>query len=586
MTDNCNAVMESDGGAAASRLRHHALLLAAGLGLFFFNLGGPSLWDVDEGRNSSAALAMCEAGDWVVPTFNGALRVDKPVLLYWLQALSFHLLGIDEFAARLPSALAALLTMVLCYELGRRMFSAAAGLLAGLIAGSAPLFCAAARFANPDALLNLFTVLTLFLFWRGLPRPSGWWHFSLGLSMGFGTLAKGLIGFVLPQAVIVITLLASRQGRLLRDRRLLLGILGFCLAALPWHIAIILATKWEFISGFYLNHNVNRFLQTMETHGGGVYLYPAIFLAGFAPWSVFLPLVLWHEARLIFGGPRGGTAFHGCPDEPRNPSADPAGNRSPGEGTARILLWSWIGVYLVFFSLSATKLPNYILPIIVPAAILTGRYLNGWRTGVIQLTPWAWQLACAALLLVGVLASMGLLIAGGVIELEVYRGRSFGELGAWAPLGLLLVLGGLLAAWQARRGRHTRALACCVTSAVLLAIGAGAGVNAAFDPYKAPRILVQQSGACCPDQDLRIGAFGLSQFASLTFYSRRDVITQRTEEEALDLLRYPTPTVLFLAESAWRQLADRAPGAHVVARSFNLYRNDFVVAVKNQPMVE
>ena len=94
---------------------------------------------------------MLESGDWVLPKFNGSLRVDKPVLLYWLQVGSYEWFGVNEFAGRLPSALAAFLTLLLTYELGRRMFGPSAGLLAGLILGSTLLFCGVAHFANPDA---------------------------------------------------------------------------------------------------------------------------------------------------------------------------------------------------------------------------------------------------------------------------------------------------------------------------------------------------------------------------------------------------------------------------------------------------
>src|SRR5262245_41074327 len=144
------------------RAGHYALLLTAGAALFLVNLGGPSLWDLDEGRNATAAYEMLESGDYVTPTFNAVLRSPKPALLYWLQAAAYRVFGINEFAARLPSALAALLTLLLTYELGRRLFDAATGLLAGLILGSAPLFCASGHFANPDALLNACVVLTLY----------------------------------------------------------------------------------------------------------------------------------------------------------------------------------------------------------------------------------------------------------------------------------------------------------------------------------------------------------------------------------------------------------------------------------------
>ena len=134
------------------------------------NLGGPSLWDIDEGNNSEAAREMWRAGDWIVPTCNYQLRTDKPVLLYWLQMAAFSVFGVGEFAARLPSALAALAAVLATYELGRRMFNTAAGLLAGLLLGGAVSFCAAAHFANPDSLLNASCLFALFFFWTRFRR--------------------------------------------------------------------------------------------------------------------------------------------------------------------------------------------------------------------------------------------------------------------------------------------------------------------------------------------------------------------------------------------------------------------------------
>src|SRR5260370_6485336 len=115
---------------------------------------------------------MYESGDWIIPTFNNHLRFDKPALLYWLQLASYNAFGVDEFAARFPSALAALVAVLATYELGRRAFRARVGLLAGLIAASSVGFCAAGHFANPDAVLNACTALTLALFFNGY-RPGG-----------------------------------------------------------------------------------------------------------------------------------------------------------------------------------------------------------------------------------------------------------------------------------------------------------------------------------------------------------------------------------------------------------------------------
>src|SRR4051794_10752642 len=141
------------------RAGHYVLLLSVAAAVSLPNLGGPSLWDVDEAHNAEATREMIEAETWVVPTFNYQLRVDKPALLYWCQMGTYELFGVNEFAARLPSVLAAALTVLLTYELGRLLFGVAVGLLAGLILASAGMFCAAAHFANPDALLKTFTVL-------------------------------------------------------------------------------------------------------------------------------------------------------------------------------------------------------------------------------------------------------------------------------------------------------------------------------------------------------------------------------------------------------------------------------------------
>ncbi len=569
-------------GHVTGRRGHYLLLLAAGLGLFFVNLGGASLWDVDEGRNSGAAMAMWESGHWIVPTFNGTLRVDKPPLLYWLQATCFHLFGLNEFAARFPSAVASLLTVFCCYELGRRLFSPSAGLLAALVAAASPMVCAAARFANPDALLNLCAVLTMWIFWRGLQsperqrrdyrRPTGWWHFSVGLSMGLGMLAKGPVGWVLPQTAIVLALAWNRQLDRLWDRRCFLAVLGFGLAAIPWHIAVFLATKWDLIHGFFVNHNVNRFLSVMESHHGSMLYYPAVVLVGFAPWSIFLGFVLWFEggkALRRHSGSEPRTSVSGSPQ----PSSDPRGHR---------FLWCWIGVYLVFFSLSATKLPNYILPVVVPLSLLTGRFLDRWRTGAIRVKPWLEDLAFAALVLVGLAIVLGLLLTGGALDMSFMQGRFFPELIPWAPLGLVPIAGAVLARRLARRGQRTAAVTGLMASVILVIVPAAAWVSAALNGHKAPRSLVELSRACQPHREIRIGSWQVGDLASLSFYCRRDVLAPKTEQEAMDLLRYPIPVFLFLSESAWHDLDRKEAGlGRVVGRHRNLYSRESVVVVRN-----
>ncbi len=282
-----------------NRAGHYLLLVALSLVLFFPNLGGPSLWDIDEGKNSACTIEMRDANNWVIPTFNGLLRPDKPALLYWLQMAAYHYFGVNEFAGRLPSALAALATVLLAYELARAMFTPSTGLLAGIVAAATPMLCGAARFANPDALLNLFIVLTLALFWIGWQRPRLWWFLALGAAEGGGMLAKGAVGVVLPVGIIALFLLWQRRLWLLFDRRNLAGGAVFLLVAAPWYVRVTVETKGAFARDFFLRQHVERFLNhahPMENHGGGIWYYPLVVILGTVPWAVFLGPALWYAA--------------------------------------------------------------------------------------------------------------------------------------------------------------------------------------------------------------------------------------------------------------------------------------------------
>src|SRR5947208_1704523 len=360
--------------ALCGRAGHYLLLATAWAYLCLVNLGTPSLWDIDEGNNAEAAREMYESGNWIVPTFNFSLRVDKPALLYWLQMLGYHFFGVSEFSARLPSALAALAAVLLTYELGRKMFSAWAGLYAGLILASSVLFCASAHFANPDALLNACTVLTFLFFWRDWERGGTGWVVLGVISTGLAMLAKGPVGLVLPSAAVFFYLLWSRQLRRYFRPQLAGGIFAFLLVAAPWYAWVAADTKAEFLRGFFLQHNLGRFLEPMESHHGSVLYYALVLLVGFSPWSVFFAATLWH----FFSGVRRLERSESM-SERRGLSPPGQARRLAQPPSFRTLLGSpsyltpdscpltpdryrflgcWIAVYLAFFTVSRTKLPN------------------------------------------------------------------------------------------------------------------------------------------------------------------------------------------------------------------------------------
>jgi 4-amino-4-deoxy-L-arabinose transferase-like glycosyltransferase len=583
----------------ANRFGHYAILLLLTAVLCFPNLGAASLWDIDEGNNAEAAREMLESANWIVPTFNYKLRVDKPALLYWLQIFSYRAFGVNEFSARLPSALAALLTVLVAYELGRRLFSPSTGLLSGVVLATTVAFGASAHFANPDALLNFMTALTFLIFWWGLSTETRWWLLLAGITTGLATLAKGPVGVVLPSGVIFLFLLWSRRLSILWDRRLIYGFLLFLAVAAPWYVWVTVDTKANFIRGFIVDHNLGRYLSPMENHNGPIYYYLIALVIGLVPWSVFL----WPAIRSALGS----RAREDCaptvgqnsnPDRIANVGQDSIPDRSHVFG-ARVIsclspqsdvnasfryrfLWTWIAVYFVFFSLAGTKLPNYILPIYAPVAILISRCLDRWRTQAIAFPAWRFKLALAVLIVIGAgFALAAVLISADVALPLVYRGQ-FHHAQQFAMLGLPLMCGSTAAWWCFARGYRRCLIGALAATAACFVGPLFVWADPTLNDMKAPRELIEQSQARRLDREIRIGCFDYFQ-PSLVFYSGREVRQLATESDVQNFLRSPLETYLFVPKATWEQLAANAPhSARPIAGHMDVFRRCEVVVVRNR----
>jgi 4-amino-4-deoxy-L-arabinose transferase-like glycosyltransferase len=544
----------------------HYLLLALVMAIVSLpNLGTPSLWDIDEGVNVGCTREMMESGTWVVPTFNGELRTAKPVMLYWIQRLSFLTFGMDEWAARFPAVLLGLGTVLLTYELARRMFDAATGLLSGIVLATAIEFCKLSHAATPDAPLIFFIALTLHLFWIGHEQGSRAWMYPAAFASALATLTKGPVGLAMPAMIALLYFAWNRELKRLLDWRLIRAILLWLLVAAPWYGLVISETRGAYLA-FFKNENAGRFMNAMEGHRGPIVYYVGAIVVFFSPWCAFLGGAVWYGVRAAL--PKAPTAVGGLP------MADARAHR---------FLLCWAGVYLVFFSLAATKLPNYIAPLYPALAILTARFLVRWRNAELTLPTWVVPLAIAGVALVGLATLAGLLVAGGAIPTNLKGLRIMPTLAPWAWLGAVPIVAAIAMTAALARGRRELLIASLVAGTIVYIGILAAFVTPEVDAYKAPKALVAESGAHDVEREVRVASYDYTQ-PSVTHYVGRKVDRLFEKESVARFLAMPLPVYLFVPAKTWdEQLAGRVTAPHrIAARKYDFLRNGDILVVTNQ----
>ena len=347
------------------------LLLLSGL-LFFTGLGSMGLTDRDEGRNAEAGREMFASGDLITPTFNGELRVAKPVFVYWLMTMSYHVFGVSEFAARAPSALFGVALIVMHYLFLTRLRGPTVGLYGALMLLLNIEMLALGRMAITDSVLIFFTTLSLYGFWLGLHEPGRGrhWIWAFYAGMALATLTKGPVGFAVPLITGLLYLAATRQWLVFWQRGApIAGTLLFLILAGPWYSAMFLLHGDAYSSQAKV-HTVGRFLAPMEGHGVGWWFYFPVLLLGFYPWSTFLPAGLyrayqsWRASRAIVN---------------RRHDSLESGKTSGSGDELEWFAGLWIVGVFIFFSLSSTRLPHYIGPLFPACALLAASF---WAQGL------------------------------------------------------------------------------------------------------------------------------------------------------------------------------------------------------------
>jgi 4-amino-4-deoxy-L-arabinose transferase-like glycosyltransferase len=339
-----------------ARTRTDFLLLAGFCAfLFFYGLGAFGLIGADEPRYAQVAHEMLDRRDWITPTLGGHPWLEKPPLYYWQAMFTYGILGVSDIAARIPSALDATLLVIAVYFFFRK-FRRGVEVDAALIAASCAGIIGYARAASMDmALVAAFTMAMLAWWaWRESERRIYLAAFYVCLALGM--LAKGPVAPFLAVVILLIFAEATRAWRVVLRTLWAPGIFLCCVIALPWYIAVQIQNP-QFFREFILEHNLARFSTGLYHHPEPFWYYLPVTALALLPWIVFVTAAGVESLRAWWA-------------ERKSIQTEPDLELEFG-----IFACCWLIVPLLFFSISQSKLPGYILPAIPAGAVLLADYL-------------------------------------------------------------------------------------------------------------------------------------------------------------------------------------------------------------------
>lgn len=456
-------------------------------------VGSAPLMDPDEGRNAEVAREMAESGDFVVPHLIGLPYLDKPVLYFATGAAAIALLGPTELAARLPSIGFTLATVALVVLFGSRRFGRETGWIAGLALATSPLVVAFARIVIFDSALMFWVTAASLAFLVGWERD-GWRWFALGwAAAGCATLTKGPVGLLLPLMLALAWALLC--GRRLRPLFHPAGLLAYVGVVAPWFLAVT-ARHPEFPHYAFVRETFERVTTDRMRRTGPITYFLPLLLLGALPW-IWLPLAVprrWLEAWR---------------------------ERRAG-GAIDVYLLLWVLLPLVFFSLSQSKRPGYILPVFPAVALIAGR----------ALVEGAAARRVAALCVgLSALAAVGLALGGGAVVARIDARAVAEALHAVLPafaIGLALCAAACVVALR------VRANALLAASLALLPIAVTLGASSVFHAVAEDRSARALSRALLAEAPGEFRVVGLQAFPpSLAFYLERNVLLESFDAREL-----------------------------------------------------
>ena len=334
-------------------MRDHKLiviLIIITIFLSFVKLGNMALTDPDETFYAESAKEMLDSGQWSTPLIFGEPQFEKPPLYYWLIMASYKMFGVNEFAARFPSAVLAIFGVLGIFFLGRILFSSFCGFISGIVFATCVEGLVLSRGCVTDMTLTVFILLCFTFFLIGQARQKTIFYLMAAAMAALAVLTKGPIGLFITGAVILLYLIFSRQLGELKKIPIGQCLAIFLVVALPWYIVVTRIHGARFISEFFGFQNVTRFLHPEHTSGISPFFYIPVVIGGLFPWSLFLPSGAW----LMYKNRKFSSKIK----------------------ASNLFLLVWFLLVFVFFSTSKTKLVTYIFPLFPVLAVVVGRFFE------------------------------------------------------------------------------------------------------------------------------------------------------------------------------------------------------------------
>ena len=539
------------GGLQMKKTTLYIIILALFGGVLFFSyLGGWDLWNPDEPRYAQVAREMLQGEGWIIPHLNSAVYYDKPPFLFWLIAGSSKVLGgMSETAARLPSACFGLLTIILLFFFGKKLFDERTGFFAALVLATCGEFFWLARRADLDITLTFFTTLAILLFYVGYQQQR--WRLLYYLlayaAMALGFFTKLYPALIVPFFAVAGYFLWQRRFRFFFDPAHLPGIALFVAMIGGWLYLAYLQGGEDYLLGLLFQKTASTFFVT-GGHREPFFYYLWNFPANFLPWTLFVP------SAVIYG-------------------------LKVKEKKELLFLLLWFALVFVFFSLAQAKRELYILPIYPAAALVVGKFwanVGSKKEGDSRLLSWPLFLMLAILFIMGIAAP--------------FLAPTFGQryLSHALEIGLVTAVifagGSLLTFFSYRSNKKARTFFIIVAMMFAFSLYGVFRVFPEINRYKSARPLAQEVVKMMGPND-QLGVFGL-EGADYNYYTGYNRMIRFEDVETLKAsLRSSGRLFCILQEKAYNMLK-QDPTLRIYVTASGKVGHRSLVVITNRPVVD